>query len=182
MAVSNVLRSGAGRWLSTIACFQLLATPAHADVTRTDVQVAARALSFVSNPLTGAVDVGILYWTASARSVREAESLEKLLSGGFRIGALELSPVLVELDDAAVADVDLFFLTAYVPAARVPRLAGRPGTPALCITTALEQVRSGACTIGVRSRPKVEVFVNNAAAKASDISFSTVFRVMITEL
>lgn len=161
----------------------LLATgPVLADVTRTDIQVAARALGFVSNPLTGAVDLGILYSSSSTRSVRQAEQMRDLLAGGFRIGGLELSPVMVELADAAEAEVDLFFLTEHVPAGTVPRLAGRPGMPGLCITTDLEQVRSGACTIGVRSRPKVEVFVNNDAAKANNVTFSTVFRVMITEL
>lgn len=160
----------------------LAGAPALADVTRTDVQVAARALSFVSNPLSGRVNVGILYSSDSTRSVRQAETMRQLLAGGFRIGGLELSPVLVELADAADADVDLFFLTEHVAPGTVPRFAGRSGVPALCITTDLEQVKSGACTIGVRSRPKVEVFVNNAAAQASDITFSTVFRVMITEL
>jgi hypothetical protein len=36
--------------------------------------------------------------------------------------------------------------------------------------------------MGVRSRPKVDVFVNRPSAKENGINFSTVFRVMITEL
>lgn len=147
-----------------------------------DVQVAARALSFISNPLSGRVSVGILYAAENTRSVRQAESLQGLLQGGYRVGAVELTPVLVELDDAGRAKVDLFFLTEHVPTGRVPALKDGSGLPALCLTTDLEQVRNGACTIGVRSRPKVEVFVSTAAAEASDITFSTVFRVMITEL
>jgi hypothetical protein len=165
-----------------LAGFLVAAAPVLADVTRTDVQVAARALSFISNPLSGPVSVGILYAGGNSRSTREAESLQRLLEGGYRIGAVELSPVLVELGDAGRADVDLFFLTEHVPAGLVPVLTDGSGIRALCVTTDLEQVRIGACTIGVRSRPKVEVFVSSAAAKASDITFSTVFRVMITEL
>lgn len=184
MASLGLLRRRLGHfaWPALLASF-LFAAPAHADVTRTDLQVAARALSFVSNPLTGPVEVGILYSGGSGRSARQAESLQKLLAGGLRIGAVELSAVLVELKDAASADVDLFFLTEHVPPDAVPALtAGTTGIPALCVTIDIEQVRNGTCTIGIRSRPKVEVFVNSSAAKASDVTFSTVFRVMITEL
>lgn len=175
-------RPGGRPWQALIASLLLAAAPAHADVTRTDLQVAARALSFVSNPLTGPVEVGIVYSADSSRSLRQAENLQSLLAGGLRIGAVELSPVLVELNDTAGVDVDLFFLTEHVPAGAVPRLGARRGVPPLCVTIDIEQVRGGACTIGVRSRPKVEVFVSSAAAKASDVTFSTVFRVMITEL
>lgn len=155
---------------------------ARADITRTDLQVAARTLSFVSSPLTGPVTVGILYSKSSSRSVRQAENLRTMLADGLRVGSLQMSPVLVELQNAADADVDLFFLTEHVAPNASDMLAASASVTIPCITTDIDQVRSGACTIGVRSRPKVEVFVNMSAAKASGISFSTVFRVMITEL
>lgn len=165
-----------------IASCVLAANSARADVTRTDMQVAARALSFVSNPLAGPVQVGILYSESSSRSVRQAENLRAMLAGGLRVGSLQMSPVLVELRNAADSDVDLFFLTEHIAPNAIDTLAENTSVPILCITTDIEQVRNGACTIGVRSRPKVEVFVSMAAARASDITFSTVFRVMITEL
>jgi hypothetical protein len=34
----------------------------------------------------------------------------------------------------------------------------------------------------VRSAPKVQIVINRAAAKDSDVTFATVFRVMITEI
>jgi hypothetical protein len=156
--------------------------PARAELTSTDVQIAARALSFVSNPLTGPVRVGIVYSAESPRSVREANSLQHMLSGGLKIGALQMSPVMVELKDVAGADVDLFFLTEFLEPDALPRPSPGGPTPRVCITTDIEQVRNGGCTIGVRSRPKVQVFVSRSAAAASNIQFSTVFRVMITEI
>jgi hypothetical protein len=156
---------------------------AHADITKTDVQVAARALSFVSDPLSGTVRVGIVYARSSPRSVREAERLRTILADGLRIGAVELRPILVETADVAGADVDLFFLTEHMAATETPDLLGNDNRrPILCVTTDIEQVRNGSCVMGVRSQPKVEVFVNRASASASEITFSTVFRVMITEL
>lgn len=169
--------------LPVLAVLSLIfAAPARADLTRTDVQIAARALSFVSNPLTGPVRVGIVYSEKSPRSVREANNLRDILSGGLKIGALELSPVMVELKDVAGADVDLFFLTEFMEPNALPRPTADGPSPRVCVTTDIEQVRNGSCAIGVRSRPKVEVFVSRSAAEASNIKFSTVFRVMITEI
>jgi hypothetical protein len=168
--------------LATLAVLLLAGMPAHADMTKTDVQVAARALSFVSDPLGGTVRVGLVYARSSPRSVREAERLRTILADGLRIGAVELRPVLIETAGVAGADVDLFFLTEHMAATETPNLPGNNRPPILCITTDIEQVRSGACVMGVRSQPKVEVFVNRASAAASGITFSTVFRVMITEL
>ncbi len=170
-------------WLACLLSFAVAGPPALADWTKTDVQVAARALSFVADPLSGSVRVGIVYTPDSPRSVRQAQGLRGMLADGLRIGGLELRPVLLDAADAASADVDLFFLTEFISPPETPRLLGE-GTkrPILCITTDIAQVRSGNCIMGVRSKPKVEVFVNRAAASATGITFSTVFRVMITEL
>jgi hypothetical protein len=177
------VRSTPGPWLAALACFFFLTSAARADVTKTDMQVVARALSFVSDPLSGTVRVGIVYAANSPRSVRQAQALRNLLAAGLRIGTVELRPVLIESAGIANADVDLFFLTEYIPADETPALPGDGARrPTLCVTTDIPQVRSGACIMGVRSQPKVEVFVNRAAASASGVTFSTVFRVMITEL
>jgi hypothetical protein len=176
------VRSTPGPWLVALACFFFLTSAARADVTKTDMQVVARALSFVSDPLSGTVRVGIVYAANSPRSVRQAQTLRSMLAAGLRIGTLELRPVLIESAGIANADVDIFFLTEYIPADETPDLGGGVRRPTLCVTTDIPQVRSGACIMGVRSQPKVEVFVNRAAASANDVTFSTVFRVMITEL
>jgi hypothetical protein len=154
-----------------------------ADWTKADVQVAARALSFVSDPLSGTVRVGIVYAPDRPSSVRQAQGLRNMLADGLRIGAVELRPVLIDSARVANADVDLFFLTEFNPTDGTPDLlSDSTKRPILCITTDITQVHSGSCVMGVRSRPKVEVFVNRAAASANGVIFSTVFRVMITEL
>lgn len=168
------------------AVFAFLLSPvgtAHAEITKTDVQVAARALGFVSDPLSGPVRVGIVYAAGNPRSVRQAQSLRSILSEGLRVGTLELRPVLVESADVARADVELFFLTEHLAPHETPNLLGENAPRRLlCITTDLAQVRGGACIMGVQSTPKIEVYVNRAAAQANDIAFSTAFRVLITEL
>jgi hypothetical protein len=152
--------------------------PLGAAVTPTDLQVAARALSFMEKPLTGALRVGIVYAPESAQSLRQAEDIAKMLGTGFKSGNVELQPTLVKLADVSTAKVDLFFMTEFVgPQPALAALKSRP-----CVTTDLNQVRDGVCLMGVRSSPKVQIVVNRAAANASGIAFATVFRVMITEI
>ena len=158
-----------------------LAMPALAAVTATDMQVAARALSFIERPLNGVVRVAILHAPGSPRSLEQARSLQTLLGEGMRVGSIELRPVLVPLTSSSAVDADFVFATEHLDAKAVAdAIAARGSLP--CVTTDLALVREGACLMGVRSRPKVEIVVNRAAAEASGVKFATVFRVMITEI
>jgi hypothetical protein len=168
--------------LGVVLCGLAVVSSIRADVTPTDLQVAARALSFMERPLSGTVRIGIVHSAASPRSVRQAEDLRAMLAGGLRAGALDLRPVLVEIGQAGSANVDLFFLTEFVSPHERSLATISAARQIPCITTDVGQVRSGACTMGVRSKPKVEIFVNRAAALDSGMTFATVFRVMITEI
>jgi ABC-type uncharacterized transport system substrate-binding protein len=152
-----------------------------AEVTRTDLQAAARALSFMERPLTGTVRVGILYAPDSPRSVQQAQDLERLLAAGMQVGRIELRPALVKIGEAATANVDMYFLTEFVDPAAA-HLARTASANRPCVTTDIDHVESGSCLMGVRSRPRMEIVVNREAAKSSGITFATVFRVMITEI
>jgi ABC-type uncharacterized transport system substrate-binding protein len=158
----------------------VVAAPAAAEVTATDLQVAARALTFMEQPLRGVVRVGIVYSPGSARSAEQAQSLRALLGSGMRVGSVDLRPVLVPAAELAAANLDLLFVTEYLSPADTRLTAAVKNLP--CVTTDLEQVRNGTCLMGVRSRPKVEIIVNRATAEASGVRFATVFRVMITEI
>ena len=154
-----------------------------ADVTATDIQVAARALGFMSRPPKGRLTVGIVYSRQSPASEQAARRLRDLLAGGYRVGAVEFAPLLVEAGIARNVDVDLYFLSPHLrPVETPPLVAPAAAAPRLCVTTDIAQVEAGRCILGVRSRPRVEVLVNRSAAAANGITFSTVFRVMITEL
>lgn len=157
-------------------------TPASAEATRMDFQVAARALSFIQSPPSGDVRVGIVYSTAEPATQREAGRIERLLGDGLRVGNINLEPVVVDADAAGAADVDVFFLTDRLGkrAAVIAELSASQDIP--CVTTDIEQVRAGACALGVRSRPKVEILVNRALAEQSGAQFATAFRMMVTEL
>jgi hypothetical protein len=154
---------------------------ARADFSLSDLQIAGRALGFLDKPLQGQVIAGIVYSPTNPQSTREAESLKDMIGDGLRIGSVTLKPVLVPIADLPHSSVALFLLTEGVEdsalladAARIKRVP--------CITTDLAMVKSGRCAIGVRSRPKIEILVNRVAAADSDLKFSAVFRMMITEM
>ena len=160
----------------------LAAMPARAEVTQNDLQIAGRALSFLKVPLTGERRIGIVYVPGNAQSEREAATLQRLLGTGLKIGNITLRPTMVPAADAARSSVDLFFLTPGM-GADAPGLAAASGTRRVpCVTTDLAQVRNGLCSMGVRSQPRIEILVNRAAAASSNTVFSSVFRMMITEI
>ena len=148
-------------------------------VTTMDLQVVARALSFIEPPMRGTVRVGIVYDAASNASVRQAQEVQRLLTTAVKAANLELRPTLVEMRAADRADVDLLFLTEHVGQDVAAHIAARR-IP--CVTTDLAQMTNGVCLMGVRAQPKVEIFVNRAAADAAGVSFATVFRMMVKEI
>lgn len=156
---------------------------ARAEFTLSELQIAGRALGFLDKPLSGSVNAGIVYSPTDPRSVREAESLKSLLGEGLRVGNVTLKPVLLPLADVGRTNVAIFFLTDGVAGAdgkAVAEAAKGKRTP--CITSDLAEVKSGVCAIGVRAQPRVEILVNRAAAASTSLSFSAVFRMMISEI
>jgi hypothetical protein len=158
------------------------ALPLCSEILTQDLQIAARALSFMERPLTGVVHAGIVYSAKDQRSVRQADELQRMLGRSARFGNLELRAVRVEIGEVARAKVDVLLLTDYIGDADARRadLSGTRSVP--CVTTDIQQVRDGVCMMGIRSTPKVEILINRAAAAKSGVKFATVFRMLITEL
>jgi hypothetical protein len=158
------------------------AISAAADISETDLQLAARTLTFMEQPLSGRVRLGIVYSSASPRSLNQAQALAAQLESGLIVGNIELRPVLVPIERADTADVDLFLMTEFLPpeSSHLATISAR--RQITCVTTDIRQVESGACAIAIRSQPKIEIIVNREAAANSGVRFATAFRVMVTEL
>ena len=163
--------------------FALLASagPVHAEIKRTDVLVATRAIGFISKFHGGDLRVGIVVAPESPQSVEDGNQLKAIFGTEMAIGNNMLKPVMLRTDQVANADVGLFFLTEGTGAAASRVASASKARKIPCITFDLAQVKSGACTIGVQSQPKIEIFVNRKAAAESNTIFSSVFRLMITE-
>jgi hypothetical protein len=170
------------RAIAVGVCLLLVVRTALADVTAQDLQIAARALSFLQKPLSGEVAVGIVYVRGNPQSLEEAESLQRMLNEGLKVGNITLKSTLVSLEQAPRASVGLFFLTTGLGAEAQSLAVISHAKHLPCLTTDLSQVAAGRCAVGVRSQPKIEIVVNRMAATASATTFSTVFRMMITEM
>jgi hypothetical protein len=158
-----------------------IVTTAQADVTPTDLQIAARALSFMEKPPSGNIRLGIIYIPGDDHSIREADSVAKLLGSGLRAGNLEFIPVLVGIDAAVSAPVDLFFIPEGIGDRAREVSSATAARKLACITVDITQVEDGRCVLGVRALPKVRIYINRAAAVNSGTSFVSVFRMMVTE-
>jgi hypothetical protein len=167
--------------LLTLACLLATSSPALADVSPGDMQVLARALSFMTKPLAGDVDVGIVYSPRDPQSMLELESVRRIIGRGLRVGGVTLKAVPVPLGAVGSAQVGLLFLTAGLGARGQAVAQASRARRIPCATTDLTQVSSGVCAIGIRAEPRVEILVNRAAAAAEGTAFSTVFSLMITE-
>jgi hypothetical protein len=159
----------------------VIAAPAHAALTQTDVLVAQRVIGFVEKFSSGVMRVGIIVAPDSAQSIQEANNLKALLANQARTGDNVFQPILVRTDQLADADVGLLFLTDGLGAAAAKVASISKERKLTCITFDLTLVKNGTCTIGIQSRPKIEVFVNRKAAAQTGTVFSSVFRLMITE-
>jgi hypothetical protein len=159
-----------------------VALPAKAQMTIADLQIAARALSFMERPLSGTVRMGIVYIPGDAVSEAEAENAVQLLGSGLKAGNLLFTPVRVALKDASTAVVDLFFLPDGMGDRSAPVAAAAEKKKLVCVTLDISQVEKGACVLGVQSKPKVRIFVSRAAAIATRSSFVTVFLMMVSEI
>ena len=169
------------RVLALFFALLVAAEPANADISQTDLVIAARAIGFIAKINSGDLRVGIVVAPDSALSVRDGNQMRALWGNDLRVGDNVLRPVILRIDQVANADVDLFFLTEGM-GADAAKLAGASKVRKIpCITFDVAQVRGGACTIGVQTRPKIDIFVNRKAAADSNTVFSSVFRLMITE-
>jgi hypothetical protein len=160
----------------------LAGSPLHAAVTLSDLQIMGRALGFLSKPPSGDVRAGIVIAAGNAQSEQEGAELQRLMGQGMKIGNVTLKPVLVHLADVAAAEVELFILTGGIDAAATPVAGAAARKGIACMTADLAQVRSGRCVMGVSSQPKIQILVNRTAAAQARLSFSSVFRMMITEI
>ena len=160
----------------------LIALPAKAQMTVADLQIAARALSFMERPLSGTVRMGIMYIPGDPASEAEAESAVQLLGSGLKAGNLLFAPVRVAVKDAGTAVVDLFFLPDGMGDRSAPVAAAAEKRKLVCVTLDISQVEKGACVLGVQSKPKVRIFVSRSAAIASKSTFVTVFLMMVSEI
>jgi hypothetical protein len=152
----------------------------HADAAK-DLGVAGRALTFLENGPTGKATLGVVFDPSKPASVAEKNAVMAAIGGGYAAGALTLVGKPVEAGDVAgVSGVQALFVTGGVNYAAVG--AAAKAKKLIAIGSDPACVRSGGCTMGVSTDPKVDITVNRATAAAVGASFKAAFRMMINEI
>jgi hypothetical protein len=166
-----------------LACIGWLWTGAQEAVAGTlsaqELQIIGHAITFLQPPPAGG-SVAVVYAAGDAASRRDADAIAAELGSGLPVGNVLLPVKEVEAGmlrqggfavAIAAAGADGPLLSAAVRAARI-----------LCVTADQAAVQAGFCTMGISTRPRVEIVLNHAAAAASDITFAAAFRMMIDEM
>jgi len=146
-----------------------------------DLSVGFKTLPLLDNKLSGVVPVAIIYDPKIPESQTEANSIDKILSGGFKApGDIKLSSVMVPADNLSAlssAKIGLFTkgscTTDVARAAKTQRI--------LTMSSELDCVKFNRSILGIVSRPSVEIYLSKPAADESRVGFSTAF-MMIAEL
>jgi hypothetical protein len=147
-----------------------------------DLKIGIHVIDFVTNAPSGRTGFGIIYDSRSRESLEDAQAIMDSLSAPALKLPDGLKPVLIDIKDLDQAGNLRVLVVADHMKAYYDQLAdyGRR-THTLALSSDLDCVRSGRCTVGIVSGPRVEVIVSTRQAQASGIQFSEAFRMMVTE-
>jgi hypothetical protein len=154
--------------------------PANADVTQKDFQVIIRSIGFLQSAQSGDKIFAIIYNPAIEESVAEAHQLQDIFKDNTG-GSIKSSPRLVSTDDLSqLNDAGYAFVTTglgqYYP--KISEHARNGQT--LTFTLDRSCVEQKQCIMYVNTGSRVEIVVNEAAAKEANVEFKPVFLMMIT--
>lgn len=147
-----------------------------------DIKIGVHVIDFVTNAPAGRSGIGIVYDPRIKDSTEDAQLILDSLSSPSLHLPPALKPVLIDIRDLEGASGLRVVIVADRMKPYYDTLAdfGRR-THTLVLSSDLDCARSGKCTVGIASAPRVEVIVNSEQAQASGIQFSEAFRMMVTE-
>jgi hypothetical protein len=147
-----------------------------------DVQIGVRVVDFLITPLAPKSPLAIIFDSRNKESQEDAHNIMTWLSEETLGSKTVLLPVLVDvhkLDE--LHDVRVGYVAAATEVGYPTILEFAKKNSAVIISAELSCVRSGSCTIGVSSDPRIEVIVNRRVSQVSGVNFTEAFRMMVTE-
>ena len=155
---------------------------AQAETSKKDVQIASRAVSFMTNAPTGAVTAAVVYDPANAASKADADAIVAAIGGGLKAGKATLTAKLVSTDSLGdLAGAKVVFIAEDTASQHAAIFSASSAQSILVISTDMSCVDAGNCIVGVASKPKVEIVVSKAARAAAGIDFKPAFLMMVKE-
>jgi hypothetical protein len=152
---------------------------AAASLSRVELDILSKSLTFLQPKPIGDVTVAIVYADGNAGSRQDAQAIADAIGGGLIAGGAVLRPKLVDVAALSTAEFALVIVAAGANDEAVMRAARR--YHALCVTGDLAAVRAGTCVMAIRSEDRVEILLNSQAAQGAGIAFAIAFRMMVQE-
>jgi len=152
---------------------------AAATLSAEELQTIGRAITFMQSPPAGGA-VAVVYSSDDPKSRPDADAIAAEIGSGLQVGNVLLPAR--EVEAGALAQGGFAIAIAASGANGPPLGAAVRAARILCVTADLGAVQAGTCTMGISTRPRVEIVLNHAAAAASDITFVAAFRMMIHEM
>ncbi len=144
-----------------------------------ELLIVGHAVAFMQPPPAGGT-LAVVYAAGDAASRQDADAIASEIGSGLQAGNVLLP---VRVVDAAELASGGFAVVIAASGANGPSLgAAVRAARILCVTADLAAVQAGLCTMGIITRPRVEIVLNHAAAAAADITFVAAFRMMIREI
>jgi hypothetical protein len=148
-----------------------------------NVPVAARVVSFMQPPPSGATSGVILYQPGDAASEAEATAIERAAGSGLTTGkgTLRLRRVPVSAL-GGLAGARVAFVTQGLRGEQTEIAAAAARGGVLTITSDLSCVQANRCAVAVSSGSRVVITVSRAACKAARVQFGSAFLMLVKEV
>jgi hypothetical protein len=148
-----------------------------------NMAVAARVVSFLQPPPSGAIGAVILFDPGDAESEAEAAAIERIIGNGMAIGKASLHVKRLPASQlGALAGVKVAFVTTGLRDRQADIAAAAQKNGVLTVTADLGCVQAGRCAVAVSNSPQVQITVSRAACKAARIQFGSAFLMLVKEI
>lgn len=175
----RVVRASA---LSLALVFPLILGQPGGATTLKDLQVGLRTLAFISPPIRGEVEVGIIHDSHDGASQDDARQIAQWLQAGAISRQVTFVPHLVDVGQLKGASAYRVAIVAgHIPEAfqSIQYYAVRSGT--VTIGADLACVHAHACIVGVTTAARTEIVISRQASQSCGVHFLEAFRMMVTE-
>jgi hypothetical protein len=148
----------------------------------TNVAIAARVVSFLQPPPSGAIQMAIVFEPGNAASEADAAAIERAVGEGLSAGRAAIRTRRVPVGGVSLAGYRAAFVTAGLQAeqASIATAAARSST--VTISSDIGCVQAGHCVVGISGGSRVQIIVSRAAARASNARFGSAFLMLVKEI
>ncbi|WND02958.1 hypothetical protein QGN29_01090 [Temperatibacter marinus] len=151
---------------------------AYAELSEKHVQVALRSIKFITPKIGSGASVAVVYADGDAASKATAESIAAFINSGKAVRKIKLNAKAVSSSgDLSGTRITLFTDGAMAQVDSVSAAAKSNNSIGVASDTACTQ--SGKCVLSIQTKPKVQIFLNAAAAGETGVSFSNAFMMLV---